>query len=149
MPMITIHFAAPKVEAGVKPAIAAAIARLSSSILRKDAKVTAVLVEEAAMTDWFCGGRSLAEQNVASFWLDIHITDGSNTGDEKAAFVAATFRTMGEIIGPLHEESYVHVHDVRADGYGFGGLTQEHRYSAGKLKVPSPSPFELGQLRLP
>ena len=39
-------------------------------------------------------------------------------------------------LGPLHEESYVHVHEARGDAYGFGGLTQERRYIAGKLSVP-------------
>ena len=43
---------------------------------------------------------------------------------------------MGELLGPLHGESYVHVNDVRADAYGFGGLTQERRYIARKLAVP-------------
>jgi 4-oxalocrotonate tautomerase len=33
----------------------------------------------------------------------------------------------------LHAESYVHVHDARADSYGFSGVTQERRYVAGKL----------------
>jgi 4-oxalocrotonate tautomerase len=40
---------------------------------------------------------------------------------------------MGELLGPLHVESYVHAHDAAADGYGFGGVTQERRYIAGKL----------------
>jgi 4-oxalocrotonate tautomerase len=30
--------------------------------------------------------------------------------------------------GNLHEESYIHVQDVRATSYGFGGKTQEYRY---------------------
>jgi 4-oxalocrotonate tautomerase len=42
---------------------------------------------------------------------------------------------MGELLGPLHQESYLHVHEVRGDAYGFGGLTQERRYIAGQLEV--------------
>ena len=44
-----------------------------------------------------CGGRSLTDVGLASFWLDIHIVDGTNTKDEKAAFIAATFEAMGKI----------------------------------------------------
>jgi len=40
---------------------------------------------------------------------------------------------MNELIGPLHNESYVHVNEVRGDAYGFGGLTQNERYIAGKV----------------
>ena len=85
--------------------------------------------------DWFAGGKSLAEQSLASFWLDVHVSEGTNTKDEKAAYLAALFQRMGELLGPLHEESYAHVDEVKGDAYGFGGLTQERRYIAGKLEV--------------
>lgn len=135
MPMITAVYAAPRSAPGLKKAVAAIASRLAAEVLKKDPKVTAVLVEEASAADWFCGGQSLAEAGRASFWLDIRITDGTNTRDEKAAFVAAAFAEMGKLLGPLHEESYCHVHDVRADAYGYGGLTQEHRYIRAKLGV--------------
>ena len=45
------------------------------------------------------------------------------------------FKRMGELLGPLHHESYLHVDEVRGDAYGFGGLTQERRYIAGQLEV--------------
>jgi len=41
---------------------------------------------------------------------------------------------MSELLGPLHNESYVHVNEVRGDAYGYGGLTQNKRYIANKLK---------------
>jgi 4-oxalocrotonate tautomerase len=41
----------------------------------------------------------------------------------------------GSQSGPLHEESYAHVDEVKGDSYGFGGLTQERRYIAGQLEV--------------
>src|SRR5258708_33255 len=109
---------------------------LAAKILHKDPKVTAVIVEAVDPADWFAGGKSLAEQKLASFWLDIRIVDGTDSRDEKADYVAAVFSRMGELLGPLHGESSVHVDDVRADAYGFGGLTQERRYIARKLAVP-------------
>ena len=86
--------------------------------------------------DWFAGGKSLAEQKLASYWIDIHVSEGTNTKDEKAAYLAAMFARMAELLGPLHEETYLHVDEVKGDAYGFGGLTQERRYIAGKLEVP-------------
>jgi 4-oxalocrotonate tautomerase len=135
MPMITILYSTPRPASGLKSQIAAAAADLAASILRKDPKVTAVIVDAVDPDDWFAGGASLAAQRLASFWLDIRIVDGSNTKDEKADYISAVFQRMGELLGPLHSESYVHVNDVRADGYGFGGLTQERRYIARKLAV--------------
>ena len=62
------------------------------------------------------------------------MTDSTNTKDEKSRYLAEVFAAMAKLVGPLHEESYILVHDVRADAYGYGGLTQEHRYVAGQLE---------------
>jgi 4-oxalocrotonate tautomerase len=70
----------------------------------------------------------LAEQGKRSFYLDIKVVDGTNTKDEKAAYVAAVFDAFARLLGDLHDESYIFVHDVRADAYGYGGQTQEARY---------------------
>ena len=140
MPMITVIYATPRSTTGLKQAIAATASGLAAEILGKDPKVTAVLVEEASAQDWFCGGQPLAEAGLASFWLDIRVTDGTNTKDETAAFVAAAFGEMGKLLGPLHEESYCHVHDVRGDAYGYGGLTQEYRYVRAKFGHAAPAP---------
>ncbi len=133
MPLISVTYSSLRNAPSLKADIATAVSDLTAGILRKDPGVTAVIVKAVDASDWFAGGRSLAEQNRASFWLDVHVTEGTNTKDEKAAYLAAVFKRMGELLGPLHEESYAHVDEVRGDAYGFGGLTQERRYIAGKL----------------
>ncbi len=135
MPIIQVKYSTPNAKPGLVPQIAAAASRLSAQHLRKNPDLTAVTVEAVPAEAWFAGGVSLAEQGKASVFLDIKIVDGTNTKDEKAAFIAAVFATMGELLGDLHRESYVYVHDVSASAYGFGGLTQERRYIAGKLGV--------------
>jgi len=135
MPLITVTYCSPQPTPSTKADIAAAVSDLTARILRKDPKVTAIIVRAVDATDWFAGGRSLAEQGLASYWLDIHVSEGTNTKDEKAAYLAAMFRRMGELLGPLHPETYLHVDEVKADAYGFGGLTQEQRYITGKLAL--------------
>jgi 4-oxalocrotonate tautomerase len=140
MPLITVSFSSSRTTPTLKADIAAAVTELTAGILHKDPKVTAIIVKSIDAADWFAGGRSLADHKLASFWLDIHVTEGTNTKDEKAAYLAATFERMGELLGPLHHESYLHVDEVRGDSYGFGGLTQERRYIAGKLDArPQPA----------
>lgn len=137
MPMISVQFATPRPAQGDAARKVAKTAReLSAAHLHKDPAVTAVVVEEIDPARWFIAEKSLAEHALASFWLDIRIVDGTNTREEKAAFIAAVFANMGELLGPLHPESYVHVDDVRGDAYGYGGLTQNERYIAGKLDRP-------------
>ena len=84
----------------LKADIAAAVTKLSADILHKDPNVTAVIVQSVDPADWFAGGRSLAEQKLASVWVDIHISDGTNSKDEKADFIAATFQRMDDLLGP-------------------------------------------------
>ncbi len=133
MPLITVTYASSRQSPSLKAEIAAAVSELTAKILHKDPKVTAIIVKSVDAAEWFAGGQSLAEQKLASFWLDTHVSEGTNTKDEKAAYLAAIFKRMGELLGTLHNESYLHVDEVRGDAYGFGGLTQERRYIAGKL----------------
>jgi len=137
MPLITVTFSSQHGQIPSKAAIAAEVNRLSATFLNNDPKVTAIIVQRVEAEDWFAGGNSLADQGLASVWLDIHVTEGNKTKDEKAKFIAEAFKSMGKLLGPLHQESYIHVHEVRGDAYGYGGLTQERRYIAGKLALPA------------
>ena len=74
------------------------------------------------------GGKLLSEQGKNSFYFDIKITDETNTKDEKARYIKEAFAGFEQILGNLHEESYIYVQDVRAASYGYGGKTQEYRY---------------------
>ena len=136
MPLITVTYATARETASLKSEIAAVVSELTDKILRKDPKLVSIIVKSADAADWFVGGKSLAGQKLASYWLDIHVSEGTNTKDEKAAYLAAMFARMGDLLGPLHEETYLHVDEVKGDAYGFGGLSQERRYIAGKLEVP-------------
>lgn len=74
------------------------------------------------------GGKSLTEQGKSSFYFDMKITDETNTRDEKARYIGGAFDGFAGIPCNLHEESYIHVQDVRAAPHGHGGHTQEYRY---------------------
>src|ERR1700716_2904936 len=135
MPLITVAYSSSRTAPSLRADIPAAVTEFTAKILHKDPKAPAIIVRSVDAADWFAGGKSLAEQKLASYWLDIHISEGTNTKDEKAAYLAAVFARMGELLGPLHNETYLHVDEVKGDAYGFGGLTQERRYLAGKLEV--------------
>src|SRR6476646_12145086 len=85
MPLITVTYSSFRKAPSLKAEIASAVSDLTARILRKDPKVTAVIVKSVDAADWFAGGKSLAEQSLASFWLDVHVSEGTNTKDEKAA----------------------------------------------------------------
>jgi hypothetical protein len=55
----------------------------------------------------------------------VSVTDENNTKQEKAAYRAAVRRTMDKLLGGAAEHSYIHVADLRAAVYGYGGSSQE------------------------
>jgi 4-oxalocrotonate tautomerase len=134
MPILNLKVSAPR-SASLSRTLSEGLVEATTSILRKNPEITAVAIDYVSPEDWIVGGKSLAEQKKASFWLDIKVVDGTNTKDEKALYLAEVFAFMGRVLGSLHEESYVLVHEVPADAYGFGGVTQEHRYIANKLRT--------------
>ena len=105
---------------------------LTADILNKKTELTAVEVEFISPQRWFIGGVSLQAQIATSFYLDIKVTEGTNTKDEKARYVAQVFSSVEAIIGPLATASYVTIEEVNADAWGYQGQTQEFRYIKGK-----------------
>ena len=91
-------------------------------------EVTSIAIDYVAPDDWIVEGETLAELGKKSVYFDIKITDETNTKAEKAEYIDAAFRGFSQLLGELHEVSYVHIQDVRATAYGYGGRTQEHRY---------------------
>ncbi|QUP56374.1 4-oxalocrotonate tautomerase (plasmid) [Ralstonia syzygii] len=108
--------------------ISATLLELTSRILGKDPKVTAIAIDYVDPEDWIVGGQTLAAQGRHSVYFDIKVTDETNTKAEKAQYIAEAFEVFSRLLGNLHEESYIYIQDVRAASYGYGGKTQEYRF---------------------
>ena len=131
MPYLKLKLSAPEsVETTEK--IAIVLTELTADILKKKRELTAVEIEFISPQRWFIGGVSLQEQNATSFYLDIKVTEGTNTKDEKARYVGQVFSSIETIVGPLATTSYVVIEEVNADAWGYQGQTQEFRYIKGK-----------------
>ena len=132
MPILNLKVSAVR-SAALSRTLSTALVDATARILRKNPDITALAIDYVPPEDWIVGGRTLAEQGKASFWLDIKVVDGTNTKDEKAQYVRECFAAFSRLLPDLHEESYIHIDDVRAEAYGFGGPTQEYRYIRPQL----------------
>ena len=130
MPMITVRYVTPKGTPELPGQIATLASRLAAEQLKKDPKVTAVLVEDADPNDWFVAGSHPTELGLSAYWIDVKVTAGTNLKTETTAFIKAAHDGMQKLLGNVHEESYVLLHAVDGHAYGFGGRTQEGRWSA-------------------
>jgi 4-oxalocrotonate tautomerase len=113
--------------------VASVLTNLTTGILGKKRELTAVVVDHVSPANWSIGAHSLADHDRHSFYLDIKITEGTNTKAEKARYVTEVFRSMEALIGSVHPASYVVIHDLRADSWGYQGATQEFRIVKNQL----------------
>jgi 4-oxalocrotonate tautomerase len=125
-----------KISGGESPEVttqvAAILANLTTSILRKKRELTSITVEYVDGNKWFVAGTPISSQEVKTFYLEIHVTEGTNTKDEKANYIKEVFASMQSVLGKLHPASYIIIKDVGADSWGYEGATQEFRYIKGK-----------------
>ncbi|TXJ17230.1 MAG: 4-oxalocrotonate tautomerase family protein [Afipia sp.] len=108
-----------------------AVARITSvtcTLLDKKPQQTVAMVQYIPQDQWFIAGKSLVEHGKNSFRLEVTITDETCTKWQKAEYQEAAFAALSDVIGNVHPHSNVHVIDCRASAYGYGGVTQEHRY---------------------
>lgn len=107
--------------------LATALTRLMADILRKDASLTAVVIEDLPAARWTVGGADVQRPTAL---LEANITAGTNTAEEKTAFIAAAHAQLQQLLAPatgLEEASYVIVREIPASDWGYAGLTQRER----------------------
>jgi 4-oxalocrotonate tautomerase len=127
MPILNVKVSAKKSPEMTK-SISGLLLDLTTRILKKKPEVTSIAIDYVDPDDWIVGGKSLSELGKRSVYFDIKITDETNTKAEKVEYILAAFNAFSQLLGDLHEVSYIYVQDVRATAYGYGGRTQEYRY---------------------
>lgn len=132
MPFLNIKLSVPE-SAATSARVAELLTELTAELLGKKRSLTSVAVDYGAAEHWHVAEQPMAAQAPATFFLDVKITEGTNTKDQKSAYIAAVFAQLEAVLGPLHPASHVVIDEVRADAWGYEGLTQEQRYVQGKL----------------
>jgi 4-oxalocrotonate tautomerase len=132
MPILNVKVSRPA-SAELTQRISGKLLELTSRILKKQPDVTSIAIDYVPPEHWVIAGRTLVEHGKSSFYFDIKVTEGTNTKDEMAQYVAESFAAFRDILGDVHEESYVYVEEVHGFAYGYGGRTQEYRYVKSKL----------------
>jgi len=112
-------------------ALARALTDITAQQLGKRREVTAVVIEHLPPSQWWIGAEAVAEPTA---YLEISITEGTNTPAEKAAFIAAAFAELQQQLAApdaaLAPASYVVVRELPAQDWGYGGVTQLARRQA-------------------
>ena len=126
MPYINIKLNAPKDEK-LKQEIVEMVLQNSQNILKRKKEVTSILVEFVPFEDWF-----IYDKNCTTFYLDIKITKGTTSKDQKRDFIKAIFDKFKELFGAVSNVSYIKIDEISGDCWGYDGTTQEFKYYEGK-----------------
>ena len=132
MPTLTLKVTPPQTPARCRE-LAQALTTLTAQLLGKRREVTAVLVDSLPAGSWYVGGDAVRRPTAL---LEISITAGTNTAEEKAAFIGAAFAELQRQLGALEEASYMVVRELPATDWGYGGQTQKARQVA-RLAAPA------------
>ena len=126
MPILTVLLGhAP--DADLASQVAHDLLGLTAEHLGKRPDLTSIAVQFVDPAHWFIGGQAASALGRATAFVEVRVTDETNTKAQKARWIAAVHAALAQRLGPLHETSYVQVQDVRAAAWGYGGRTQEAR----------------------
>jgi 4-oxalocrotonate tautomerase len=117
--------------------LAIEISRLTKEVLKKKPEVTVVTVSFVPDYLWFINSVSLAELKTKSFHLTIKISDSTNLKIDKADYIGAVHKTLTSVLGSIHPVSYTAIQEMKADAYGYEGLTIEYKYINNQKKNDS------------
>ena len=138
MPIINL-----KIRGNEDPALAKALAKsisnLTKDILNKRPEVTVVTVSFIPDHLWFVNSASLAELKQKSFHLNIKISDSTNLKDDRAKYIDAIHHSLKSFLGNIHPVSYTAIEEMKADAYGYEGLTIEYKIINNKIKNDKPN----------
>lgn len=126
MPILTLK-TAPLIDTAARAPLARALTEITHRTLGKRRDVTAVVIEDLPAAGWAVGGQP---PDRPTAFLEISITAGTNTAEEKAAFIATAWVELQCQLGGaagLEPASYIVVRELAAGDWGWGGRTQATR----------------------
>lgn len=127
MPIIDLKVSGPENPA-LAQELAKDISRITKEILNKKPEVTVVTLSFVPDFLWFVNSISLVELKISSFHLNIKISDSTNLKIDKANYIKAVHESLVSHLGSIHPVSYTAIQEMKADAYGYEGLTIEYKF---------------------
>lgn len=113
-------------EPEVQAQLAHKLTQLTAEVLGKKPAVTALRMSFATPGTWWIGAQPVQAPTTTAYF-EINITQGTNSEEQKAQYLAQVFDCLQALLGPLASASYAVVHELPATDWGYGGLSQRQR----------------------
>lgn len=129
MPYIDIRLAGIALTPERRTALVGGLTHLIATELRKRRELVAVSIAQLPAEQWAIAGQTLDPQDGIGVYVEMKVTAGTNTAAEKAAMIGKTSDLLKRLFGALPTASYVAIHEIDADAWGYDGLPQAARRS--------------------
>ncbi|MDX3743250.1 4-oxalocrotonate tautomerase [Pseudomonas sp.] len=123
MPGITLTLSGAP-DAALASRLSHELTELTARVLDKLPSQTMVIVRFVDPGLWFIDSESLECLGRNSFRLEVTITDETTTVEQKRRYQRESYDLLSQRIGNVHPHSNVHLIEVRATAYGYGGVPQ-------------------------
>jgi 4-oxalocrotonate tautomerase len=127
MPFINISLAGSPLSDMKKQQLFDETTRLMHDVLNKNPDLTSVRIDEFSAQNWAVARRPMSERGETAVHMDIKVTKGTNSDEEKAQMIAQGMAMLKDIIGTTPEASYIVIHDIEGGSWGYDGRTQQDR----------------------
>ena len=105
---------------------------LMNTVMGKRPEVAVVHIQESESQQWSVNAVQLTAKEPNAAYVEIKVTDGTNTPEEKAEMISETIKMLKDVVGTIQEACYVVIDDIPANSWGYNGKTQAAR-AAPKL----------------
>ena len=125
MPVIKIQHSGEPLSKDTCTMLQRQVTGLINRVLGKAVPVTAVLISSLPAQQWSVGGDAITHHR--SVLMEIYITSGTNSEDEKRQMISEAYSLLEASLGALVEASYVVIHELAPTDWGYAGVTQDER----------------------
>ena len=111
----------------IKGSLAESLSLITEKNLRKNKKLIVIRFEDADQEgQWYVEG-AIKSDDRAIFELSIIVTKGTNTDEEKAEWIAQTWKLLTDVLGSSPHPNYISIQEIDGKSWGYNGLSQAQR----------------------
>ncbi|NIH79129.1 tautomerase family protein [Amycolatopsis viridis] len=122
MPFIRATISDPQLAPELRSSLAKGLTDLAVTVLGKPLDRTTVHLNLVPADQYFVGGAPVGEATGAH--VEVSITAGTNSADEKARFIRRTYDLLRDTLGLLPPVAGVALYEMHPESYGYNGVTQ-------------------------
>ncbi|MEP3248391.1 MAG: tautomerase family protein [Sneathiella sp.] len=133
MPFISLRIAKSEISDDQAAALIEQTTTLMTDIMKKKAERVSIQIALEDPRFWSVGRNRLIHMDRCGARMDIDVTAGTNTIEEKEDMVAASTTMLDDILGIDFEMTYIVINEIPGESWGKGGIMLADRAKVDRL----------------